>query len=286
MTDLKGKTILLTGATSGIGREASVELARRGATLVMVGRDPGRTDRAVADVKARSGSQLVTSLLCDFGSQKQIRQLAADFRAGHQRLDVLVNNAGLVSASRTLTEDGLESTFAVNHLGYFLLTNLLLDLVQKSAPSRIVSVASEAHRGATMNFDDLGFEKGFSVMGAYGRSKLGNVLFTGELAKRLAGKGVTVNCLHPGVVATGIWSKSPWYVRPLIQLVAKLFFISPRKGGETIVHLAASPEVATVTGEYFKDNKVTRVARVAQDDALAAKLWDVSARLVKLEGAA
>ncbi len=283
MAELSGKTVLLTGATSGIGLEASVALARLGADLVMVGRDPKKTERAVAEVKRRSGSTRVSSLLCDLSSQAAIRRLAAEFRSTHERLDVLVNNAGAVNDRRTLTEDGLETTFAVNHLGYFLLTNLLVDLLEKSAPSRVVSVASEAHRGATLELDDLGFEKGFGIMKAYGRSKLGNVLFTRELAARLKDKGVTVNCLHPGVVDTGIWARSPWYARPLLELVAKLFFISPQKGGQTIVYLASSPEVAPVTGEYFKDNRVTKSSRLARDAALAKKLWEVSARLVKLD---
>ncbi len=281
---LSGKTVLITGATNGIGLEASVVLAKEGATLVMVGRDAGKTDRAVADVKARSGSADVTGLLCDFASQAQVRRLADEFRKSHARLDVLVNNAGAVYPERILTEDGIESTFAVNHLGYFLLTNLLLDLVVASGPgARIVNVASRAHCNGTMPLDDLGFEKGgYFIMKAYARSKLANVLFTRELSRRVAGKGVTVNCLHPGVVATGIWAKSPWYVRPLIQLTAKLFFITPEEGGRTITQLAMDPAVAGVTGEYYSDLAPKKTARLARDEVLAAKLWDESARLVKL----
>jgi NAD(P)-dependent dehydrogenase (short-subunit alcohol dehydrogenase family) len=282
MLDLADKTILVTGATSGIGLEASVDFASRGATVVMVGRDPERTDRAVAEVKSRAKAGDVSSLLCDFGSQRQIRALADAYRAKHARLDILVNNAGLVSPSRTLTEDGIETTFAVNHLGYFLLTNLLLDLVVKSAPSRIVNVSSEGHRRGSMDFDDLGFAKGYFIMAAYSRSKLGNVLFTRELARRLEGKNVTVNCLHPGGVATGIWAKAPKGTRTLIALLGKLFFISAHEGAQTIVYLATSPDVASVTGEYFKNNRSVKIARLGRDDALAAKLWDVSAKMTGL----
>jgi NAD(P)-dependent dehydrogenase (short-subunit alcohol dehydrogenase family) len=281
--DLKGKTVLLTGGTNGIGLEASVELARRGATLVIVGRDPGRTERALAEIKQRSGSNDVTALLCDFSSQAQIRKLAADFRAQHDRLDVLVNNAGAVHAQRSLTEDGIEATFAVNHLGYFLLTNLLEDLVVKSAPSRIVSVASRAHYRSTLDFDDLGYAKGgYTTMGAYSRSKLANVLFSNELARRLAGKGVTVNCLHPGVVATGIWAKSPKWAQPIIAILRPLFFISAEQGGKTITQLAADAEGATQTGQYFSDGKLAKAGRQARDEALAKRLWDVSTQLTGL----
>jgi retinol dehydrogenase-14 len=282
MQKLSGKTVLVTGATAGIGLEASVELAKQGATVVLVGRDEKKGQDARAAVMARSGSQAVELLLCDFSSQKQIRKLAADYRARHDRLDVLINNAGTVSGARVLTEDGLEQTFAVNHLGYFLLTNLLLDLVVKSAPARIVNVASVGHRHGDLDFDNLQYEKGgYFIMKAYGRSKLGNVLFTAELARRLAGKGVTVNCLHPGAVATSIWSRAPWYSKPVLA-IAKLFMISPAEGGSRIVYLATSDEVKDVSGEYFESNRRVEPSARARDMALAEKLWDVSARLVGL----
>jgi NAD(P)-dependent dehydrogenase (short-subunit alcohol dehydrogenase family) len=281
--DIRGKTVLLTGATSGIGLEASVALARQGARVVMVGRDPARTATAAADAAARSGSGEVSYLLADFSSQAAIRALADAVRSRVDRLDVFVNNAGGVHKARRLTVDGIEATFAVNHLGYFLLTNLLLDLVVKSAPARVVTVASVGHRRGTLDFADLGFERGgYSIMRAYSRSKLANVLFAAELARRLAGSGVTSNSLHPGSVDTNIWSGAPLWAKPIIQIVFRPFFISAEKGGERIVQLAASPELAGVTGKYFEDGQVVEPAPFARDASLATRLWDVSARMVGL----
>jgi retinol dehydrogenase-14 len=285
--DVGGKTILVTGATGGIGFEAAVELARRGARVVMVGRDAGRTAAALAEAQTRSGSREITSLLCDFSSQADIRALAQAYRTAHDRLDVLVNNAGGVHKAREVTKDGIEATIAVNHLGYFLLTNLLLDLIVKSAPARIVTVASIGHRRGTLDFDDLGFEKGgYSIMRAYGRSKLGNVLFASELARRLEGRGVTSNSLHPGSVDTNIWSGAPLWAKPLIAIVFRPFFISAKEGGDRIVQLAASPDLDGVTGRYFEEGHPVPPALLAQDAALARRLWEVSAGLVGLPAVA
>jgi len=278
MGQLTDKVVLVTGANSGIGLEASVKLARMGAQLVMVGRNRAKVDAAVAEVTQRAGSQLVTSMLCDFSSQAAIRSLADEFRRSHTRLDVLVNNAGSVSDRRQVTVDGLEQTFAVNHLGYFLLTNLLLDLLKAAAPARIVNVSSVGHRRGDLDFEDLQYEKGYQIMRAYRRSKLGNVLFTRELAKRLAGTGVTVNSLHPGEVATNIWTHAPWFTKPLLAVV-KLFMITSEQGGDTIVHLATSPEVEGKTGGYYEKNRLVEAAPLGQDDTLAEKLWRVSASL-------
>jgi retinol dehydrogenase-14 len=280
--DVRGKTTLVTGATSGIGYEASLELARRGARVVMVGRDAGRTEKARSEVAARSGSADVAHLLCDFSSQRSIRTLADAFRAGHDRLHVLVNNAGGVHKQRRLTEDGLEATFAVNHLGYFLLTRLLEDLLVKSAPARVISVASVGHRRGTLDLDDVGFERGYSIMKAYSRSKLANILFASELARRLAGTGVTSNSVHPGSVSTKIWNGAPWWAQPVIRLVFRPFFITPEQGAATIVDLAANPALEGVTGQYFEKGHSVAPAPAAQDAALARRLWDVSARLVRL----
>jgi retinol dehydrogenase-14 len=282
MADLTGKTVLITGATSGIGFEASVSLAQMGARLVMVGRSPAKTSAKVDLVRKRSGATTVESLLCDFSSQEQIRRLAGEFRAGHDRLQVLVNNAGAVFAKRTLTEDGIESTFALNHLGYFLLTNLLLDLLVQSAPARVVNVASAAHYNGTMHFEDLGFEHGYKIMRAYARSKLANVLFTRELASRLAGTGVTVNSLHPGAVATNIWNGAPRWIRPVLNLAARWLMLTPVQGAAAIVHLASSSEVEGKTGLYFEKNLPRATSALAGDDAIAKRLWEQSARLVKL----
>jgi retinol dehydrogenase 14 len=282
---MRGKTILITGATNGIGLEAAVELARSGARIVMVGRDPGRTAAALAEVKARSGSGEVSSLLCDFSSQAAIRALAGEVLSRLDRLDVLVNNAGAVNKARRLTVDGIETTFAVNHLGYFLFTNLLLDLLKRSAPARVVTVASIGHRRGTLDFADLGFERGgYAIMRAYTRSKLANVLFANELARRLAGTGVTSNSLHPGSVATNIWSGAPLWAKPLIAILYRPFFISVKEGGATIVQLAAAPELEGVTGAYFEKRVAVAPASLAQDEALAKRLWEVSAEMVGLGG--
>ena len=281
--DIRGKTVLVTGATSGIGLEASVALARQGARVIMVGRNQAKTEAARADVASRSRSKDVSYLRADFASQASVRALADAVRSRADRLDVLVNNAGGVNKARTVTADGIETTFAVNHLGYFLLTNLLLDLVVKSAPARVVTVASVGHRRGTLDFEDLGFERGgYSIMRAYSRSKLANILFANELARRRAGSGVTSNSLHPGSVDTNIWSGAPLWAKPIIQILLRPFFISAEKGGERIVQLAASPELEGVTGKYFEDGKVVDPAPLARDASLATRLWDVSARMVGL----
>jgi NAD(P)-dependent dehydrogenase (short-subunit alcohol dehydrogenase family) len=279
---IAGKTVLLTGATSGIGLEASMALARQGARVVMVGRDRAKTEAAVATVAARSGATPEAQLLCDFSSQAQVRALAREVLERFDRVDVLVNNAGGVNKTRRLTADGIEATFAVNHLGYFLLTNLLLDRLVKSAPARVVTVASVGHRRGTLDFDDLGFERGYSIMRAYARSKLANVLFAAELARRLAGRGVTSNSLHPGAVATNIWSGAPLWAKPIILLLFRPFFISAEKGGSYIVRLAAGPELEGVTGQYFEEGQRVDPAPLAQDQALARRLWDVSSGIVGL----
>ncbi len=276
------KTILITGATSGIGLEASVLLAKEGHRVVMVGRGAARTDAAVADVKRRSGSQTVESLLCDFASQASIRALADAYRARFNRLDVLIANAAAIFETRGVTADGIEQTFAVNHLGYFLLVNLLKDLVVKSAPSRIVLTASTAHYRATLDLDDLGFEKGgYGGTKAYSRSKLANVIFGRSLAKQLAGTGVTVNTLHPGVVATGIYDTAPAWTKPFIAL-AKRFMMTPEQGGRTVSVLATSPQLEGKTGLYFEKFTQKEPSARARDEAFAERLWAKSAQLVKL----
>lgn len=277
-------TILITGATSGIGLEAAIALARQGNRVVLVGRDQRKMNAAVDEVKRRADVAVAPdSWLCDLGSQAQIRKLASDVLAKYDRLDVLVNNAGLATRRREVTEDGIERTLAVNHLGPFLLTNLLLDLLLKSAPARVVNVASVEHYHATMDLSDLGYERGgWSITKAYGRSKLGNVMFTRALAKRLEGQGVTVNAVHPGAVATGIWDVAPGWMQPMIWLAKKLIMITPEKAAKSIVQLALSAELEDKTGLYFNQLKPKDPSRLALDGALAEALWTESARLVRL----
>jgi len=277
-------TILITGTTSGIGLEAAVALARQGNRLVLLGRDQRKMNAAADEVKRRAGvAAAPDSWLCDLGSQAQIRKLAAAVLAKYDRLDVLVNNAGLATRRREVTEDGIERTFAVNHLGPFLLTNLLLDLLLKSAPARVVNVASSEHYHATMDLADLGFERGgWGMAKAYGRSKLGNVLFTRALAKRLEGKGVTVNAVHPGAVATGIWDCAPGWMQPMVWLAKKLMMITPEKAARSIIRLASGAEVEGKTGLYFNQLDPKEPSKLAHDDELAEKLWAESARMVKL----
>lgn len=278
-----GKIALVTGATAGIGMETAIELAAAGAQVVITGREDTRCRRALEEIKKRSGSTKVDYMLCDFESQAETRRLAAEFLEKYPALHILVNNAGTVYPSRELTADRIEKTFAVNHLGYFLLTNLLLDRVIASAPARIVCVASTGHLRGTMDFDDLGFERGgYSIMGAYSRSKLGNVMFVNELARRLAGKNVVVNSLHPGAVATNIWSHAQWWARPILSLAKRLVFVSIKEGADTMVWLATAPEAAEVTGKYFYKRKPRSINPLAEDAALNAKLWDVSAKLTGL----
>jgi NAD(P)-dependent dehydrogenase (short-subunit alcohol dehydrogenase family) len=276
------KTVLVTGATSGIGLEAAVIFARAGMRTIIVGRNPAKTETALAEIQCRSESAAVETMLCDFSSQTSIRRLATELRSRRSRLDVLINNAGSVFEKRTLSEDGIEATFAVNHLGYFLLTNLLLDRLKESAPARIVNVASSAHYGGTLDFEDLGFEQGYQIMKAYSRSKLANVLFTRELARRLEGAGVTANAVHPGTVATHIWDGAPRWTQPFFAVAKRFFMISPTEGAECIAYLAISPDAAGKNGLYFEKNQPKAPSKLAHDDALARRLWKESARLTSL----
>jgi retinol dehydrogenase 12 len=277
--DWTGKVCLLTGATRGIGRAAADALARTGVTLVLVGREAARTEETVRAVRQASGNARVEGLVADLSLRREVRRLAADFRARHQQLHVLVNNAGAIFTRREETAEGTEKTLALNHLGYFLLTQELLEVLKASAPSRIVNVASAAHQGMRLDFDDLENRKRYSGFHAYGQSKLMNILFTVELARRLAGTGVTANALHPGVVATGFGRNSPGLFRTLVALGAP-FLQRPEQGAETLVYLATSPEVAGVTGKYFAKRRELRPSPSARDVEAAAMLWDASEELV------
>jgi retinol dehydrogenase 12 len=277
--DLRGKVCLLTGATRGIGRAAADGLARTGVTLVLVGRDVSRVEETVRAVRASSGQGQVEGLVADLSLRSEVRRLAAEIRARYQRLDVLVNNAGAIFTRREETAEGTEKTLALNHLGYFLLTLELLSLLKASAPSRVVNVASDAHRGMRLDFEDLENRKRYSGLRVYGQSKLMNILFTNELARRLQGTGVTVNALHPGVVATGFGKNTPGLFRSLVRLAAP-FMTTPEKGAETLVYLATSPQVAGVTGKYFTKSKEARPSPTAREEEAARKLWEASERLV------
>jgi retinol dehydrogenase 12 len=236
--NLEGKTCLITGATNGIGRVTAVELAKMGAELFLIYRDKARADEVVAQIRKSSGNENVHLLHADLGSQQQIRGAAAEFLATGRPLHVLINNAGLGNTKRIMTEDGIEMVFAVNHLAYFLLTMLLLDRIKQSAPARIVNVASEAHRFGTINFDDLGGERSYRTFGAYCQSKLANILFSYELARRLAGSGVTVNCLHPGGIASGLWTNNGRLAQ-FIMKAGRPFLKTPERGAQTTIYLAS-----------------------------------------------
>jgi retinol dehydrogenase 14 len=276
------KTIVVTGASDGIGLECASQLAAQGHHVVMVGRTPAKLEAAVARVGAESPGVPVESFVADFASFADVRRLAEDLLAAYPRIDVLVNNAGTVFDKRTLTGDGIEATFQVNHLSGFLLTELLLDRLVSSAPARIVTTSSVGHFNGTMDFDDLGFEHGYQIMRAYGRSKLANVLHTRQLARRLESSGVTANCLHPGAVATNIWSGAPWFARPVLAIGKRLFMVSPATGGERLAYLATSPEVEGRTGGYYEQDKLKEPADLARDDAVGERLDVVSRELVGL----
>lgn len=276
--DMHGKACVVTGANAGIGMETARGLAGMGATVVMVCRDRQRGEAAQSEIKQSSGNDAVELMVCDLASQASIRQFAADFKQRHDRLDVLVNNAGVLLRERSLNEDGVESTFAVNHLGYFLATNLLLDVLKKSAPSRIVNVASTAHRYGKIDIDGWVAGRDYSAFGAYANSKLANVLFTCELARRLQGTGVTANCLHPGGVGTSLYRGLPGFLQALIKLVT----IGPERGARTSIYLASSLEVEGITGKYFARRRQQKSSGTSHNQEAARRLWEVSEELTGL----
>ncbi|MDQ2743794.1 MAG: SDR family oxidoreductase [Chloroflexota bacterium] len=277
-TTMTGKVAVITGASQGIGKETALGLARMGATVGMVARDEARGRAAVEDVKAITGNGNVYLFLADLSSQEQIRRLAKEIGASFVRLDVLVNNAGALNLQRTVTMDGIETTFAVDHLAYFLLTALLLPMLESSAPSRIVNVASDAANGATIDFADLQGERKYSGWGAYGQSKLANILFTYELARRIEGTGVTANVLHPGVISSGFNRNNGFLMRLGMKAVSP-FLAKPDKGAETSLYLATSPEVAGVSGKYFARCREATSPPVSHDETIARELWEVSERM-------
>lgn len=280
--DMTGKVCLVTGATSGIGQATAHALARLGATVVILGRNPEKSAATVAQVNQACDNPNTDCLLADLSSQAAIRQMAQQFKERYQRLDVLVNNAGAVFMQRQESVDGIEMTFALNHLGYFLLTNLLLDVLKASAPARIVNVSSELHRKARLDFNDLQNTRRYRGMKAYHQSKLANILFTYELARRLEGTGVTVNALSPGLVATNLGMNNRGLSPLMKRLVDRWIGISPEEGAQTGVYLTTSPQVERVTGKYFVEQEAIPSSPESCDEAIAARLWEVSAELVGL----
>jgi retinol dehydrogenase 14 len=283
---MAGKTCLVTGATSGIGKATAAGLARLGADVVLVARDPARGQATAAELQAATGNPRVELLMADLSSQASIRQAAEAYRRGHDRLHVLVNNAGGQWANRHTTEDGLELTFALNHLAYFLLTNLLVDLLRAGAPARVVNVTSSAQVFGDIHLDDLQFQRRYRGQAAYNQSKLANVLFTYELARRLEGSGVTVNCGVPGVTRTNFGRDDSGAVMRLLTPLGRPFMRSPEQGADTFVWLASSPEVEGATGGYYARRRARRSSRRSYDTELAGRLWRVSEELTGLRQAA
>jgi retinol dehydrogenase-14 len=277
---IEGKSVLITGSTSGIGLESAAVLAGMGARVIIVGRDPGRVEAALAKVRARSGTS-ASSYLCDFSSLVAVNRLADNVLRDVPELHVLINNAGSVFARRTVTTDGHEATLAVNHLAHFLLTQRLLPRLIASAPARIITVASGAHRSGALDFNDLGFNRGYQILRAYNRSKLANVLFASEQARRLAGTRITSNSVHPGRVATNIWAGAPGWAKPLIRFWLSRTFITVEEGATPLIALASRPDLAEVTGRYFDRHEAAFPSTLAQDPKLAARLWQESERLLR-----
>jgi retinol dehydrogenase 12 len=275
---MRGTVVVITGATSGIGQVAAERLAVMGARLVLVARDEARGDAMLARLAERAPGMAHSIHYANLSRLAETIRVAAEIAAAEPRIDVLINNAGALFGARRLTEDGLERTFALDHMAYFVLTHGLLQRLIASAPARVVNVASEAHRRAMLDFQDLQTKASYAGFKAYGRSKLCNILFTRELARRLAGTGVTANCLHPGFVATHFGDESGGLLSYGVRF-AKLFAISPEKGADTIVYLASSPEVAEVTGRYFYKRRPATPSSAAQNDNDARRLWAESERL-------
>lgn len=276
-----GKRVLITGATNGIGKQAALELARMGAAVVIVGRDEVKTRKVSIDIKQLSGNANIDLAVGDLSSMDEVRRIAAEYRDTYGRLDVLLNNAGAVYSDYQQSADGYEMTFALNHISYYLLTLLLLDIIELTAKdhgeARIINVSSSAHRNATLRLDNLRDQSGFSMLNSYGASKLMNVLFTYELARRLDGSAVTVNAVHPGLVSTGFGHNTGRIFSGLIKVAQKLFAISPQRGAETLVYLASASEVAGTSGKYWNEKKQKRSSDISYDREQQKELWEFSA---------
>ena len=281
---MAGKTVLVTGGTGGIGKATALGLATMGAHVAITGRDRDRTEAAAREIRAAGGGQ-VDVFVADLSSQSEVRRLADEVLQRLSRIDVLVNNVGGYWNTRHVTADGLEHTFALNHLAPFLLTNLLLDRLKQSAPARVVTVSSHAQAEGRIDFDDLQGERSYSGARAYNQSKLANVLFTYELARRLQATSVTANALHPGVVSTSFGAEDPAGIQRLLVPFMRPFMKTPAQGAATSIHLASAPDLEQVTGRYFANSKPKRSSKRSYDEAAAARLWQVSADLVGLTAA-
>jgi NAD(P)-dependent dehydrogenase (short-subunit alcohol dehydrogenase family) len=277
-----GKTVVITGGTSGIGQVAAEALAGMGARIILIARDPARGEMAMTRLRANGPGAAHAIHYADLSRLAEMKRVGREIAAAEPRIDVLINNAGAIFSRREVTEDGLELTFAVNHLAYFVVTHLFRDKLVASAPARVVSTSSQAHMGARLNFDDLQFRQGYSGFKAYGRSKLCNILFTRELARRLESTGVTANCLHPGFVATRFGDQAQGFASQVFGFL-KNFAIPPEKGADTIIYLAASDQPAKVTGAYFYKRRDIPPSREARDDESARRLWLETAKLAGLE---
>lgn len=277
---MTNKIALITGATAGIGKETAREIAKSGATTVLVARNKAKGEAVVEELKRSTNNEKIDLLVADLSVISEIRRCADEFKSKYDRLDILVNNAGAIFDKRETTSDSLEKTFALNHISYFLLTNLLLDVIKQSQPARIVSVSSAAHSFGKIDFDNLQSEKSFSKLGTYSNSKLMNVLFTYELARRLKETKITANCLHPGAVASDFGNELSGIFKLLVSFGRQFFFISSEKGAETSVYLATSPEVEDVTGKYFDNKKAVSSLKISSDEDLQKRLWEKSEKIV------
>lgn len=277
--DLKDKICIITGATSGIGKETAEDIAMQGAVVVLPVRDSLKGDILKDEILAQTPDALIDLMHCDLASFDSIREFAAAFKEKYKKLHLLINNAGIWETKRNLSADGIEKNFAVNHLAPFLLTHLLLDTIKNSAPARIINVASNAHKQGKIQFSDLEYEKKYSSFGSYAQSKLANILFTKKLSQKLKGTEVTANCLHPGVVNTNLFDKMPGVLKSIMNL----FMISPKKGAQTTLYLATSPEVDHISGEYFAKSKPKKPAPAALRQDIADKLWDISEKYVGIQ---
>jgi NAD(P)-dependent dehydrogenase (short-subunit alcohol dehydrogenase family) len=275
---MQGKTVVITGATSGIGLVAASTLASQGARIVLIARDRGRAEQALAKVQAAGPQAAHAVHHANLSRLTEMKRVAEAIASTEPRIDVLINNAGAMFSARQVTGEAFEMTFATNHLAYFVITNLLLSVLKGSPGARIVSTASDAHKRGSLDFTDLQMNRGYTPFGMYGRTKLMNILFTRELARRLAGTGVTANCLHPGFVNTRFGNESGGWMGLAVK-TAKRFALTPEQGAKTLIYLATSPEVAEVTGEYFYECKVATPTAEAQSDLEAKRLWDVTAQL-------